>query len=176
MTPVMCRLVAWLGILFSLGTSACSSEESVCPGHVDPMGPSQVQIQTSDGSASIAAVKVIEGGCSVYLPGVPDASPGVRWVTVSRGYVDKGAPCLLEIVAVNGNFVVVTAAATYQNLGSGVHCTGNANCCPKSGLETYSTSRWEFTQKVIQVSFGADVSAGYDAGVVDGNALDGGLD
>lgn len=176
MTLVMRCLVVWLASLLSLGMSACSSEETVCPGHVDPMGPSQVQIQTSDGAASIAAAKVIQGGCSVYLPGLLDAAPGVSSVTVSRGYVDKGDPCVLEIVAVNGSSVVVTAAATYQELGSGLHCVGNSNCCPKSSLETYSVSRWEFTQTVIRVSFDAAVHAGFDAGAVDGSALDSALD
>jgi hypothetical protein len=175
----MGRTPAAVGMALALCTSACG-EDTACPGHIDPIAPPAMQIQTSDGSSSIAAVEVVQGPCrerASYAPS--DAAPGVRGVTIERDTGSAyssgpGGSCTIKIVSLDGHCVTVTATAEYHEGPTMYHCTDNTtNCCPQSQVVPFIVQRWEFTEPVMQVSFGdAGSCAGYDAGIVDAVAVD----
>ena len=174
----MGRLLSIVSVLLVSVLSACGGSDIVCPGHLDPIAPPTMQIESLDGSNSIATAEVVHGPCSV-VPGVSiDAAPGRRAVTIERRAVlvvaDHGDQCLIKVVSVDGRTASVTATvAWYVNPSTAYHCSDNSNCCPQAGVVPYTLQRWEFTQKAIEVSF-ADAS--YDAGAVDGGVLDGAID
>lgn len=166
-------------VLVSL-VASCGSD-IVCPGHLDPTPPPTMQIETVDGSRSIATAEVVEGPCSVAEGASFDAALGVRGVTVSRklsGFGgDTSEPCIINVVSVDGRSVTVTATVQlYVSSSSLSHCADNSNCCSKAEVTSGTSERWEFTQNVIEVSFTDGVDAGYDAGIVDGGAIDGAID
>jgi hypothetical protein len=157
----------------ALGFSSCG-EDTVCPGHIDPIAPPSMQIQTF-GPDSIAAIEVVEGPCKRKTSYSPyDASPGVPAVTIERDtgsayFAGPGGSCTIELVSRDGRCVTVTAAAEYHEGPTMYHCTDNTtNCCPQSQVMPFIVQRWEFTESVLKISFAdAPLCAGADAGVVD---------
>jgi hypothetical protein len=140
-----------------------------------------MRIESKDGSNSIATVEVVEGPCRLDQVPPIDAALGVRGVTVRRSPDMFGGntnvPCIIKIVSVDARSVTVTATVQwYVGAWTRSHCADNSNCCPKAEVTTGTFNRWEFTQNVIDVSFTDGVDAGYEAGIVDGGAIDGAID
>lgn len=167
-------LAAWS---FSCG------EDEVCPGHLDPIQPPSMRIQTGGGAEAIVAVEIVQGPCR-RLPsdGWSDGTSGGSQVTIGTtdpsGYgVGSGAPCTIKLVARDGRCATVTPTMEYHQGFSPIrHCSDNSDCCLESEVVTFTLDRWEFTEPVLQVSFAdAGICAGYDAGVVDGGD-DGAID
>jgi hypothetical protein len=172
----MGRYLGAVGVVLAL-CSCSSGESTVCLGHIDPIAPPAMQIQTNDGS--IAAVEVVQGPCRERAGYGPyDAAPGAPSVTIERNTTSGLAagtsdPCTIKIVALDGRCTTITATVTYHVGATTKHCADNSNCCPQSQVASFTFQRWEFTESVMQVSFGdAGTCAGYDAGIVDAAAVD----
>lgn len=85
-------------------------------------------------------------------------------------------PCTIRVISLDGHCVTVTVTMVWYEAGSTrQHCSDNSNCCPKSQADSFKFQRWEFAQRVIQVSFGDEMCAGYDASVVDPGFVDAGF-
>ena len=167
--------------VLALWSFSCA-EDKVCPGHLDPIQPPSMQIQTGSGADAIVAVEILQGPCRMRASyGRSDAALGVNAVTIesntSSGYaVGSGDPCTIKLVSQDGRCATVTPTMEYhQGLSPIRHCSDNSDCCPESEVVTFTLDRWEFAEPVLQISFGdAGICAGYDAGVVDAGASEGG--
>jgi hypothetical protein len=170
----------------------------VCLGHIDPSRGQGLVIRTSDGSPTIASVKLGAGTnplvgaspCSYFIVEMPDASAGSGHpqVTVYMGsniFIDSDppwdadpAPCELDVVSVYGQSVGVTAGIIVQHRVM-QHCVGNYDCCATSNLEWVGSR--EFYPPVQTVTFTQPSDASVD-GATDISAvglapgLDGGID
>jgi len=186
----MGRGLAAVGMVLALWDAACGGVEKagakgdaavdtvaeddalVCPGHLDPMGTPSMQIETYYHSDAIAAAKVVQGPCTAAGSGYS--------VTIQRTAAagwSSDEPCTIELVSQDGRCATVTATMEYrQGITPVRHCSDNSNCCPPSEIVSGTFAGWDFTESVMQISFGGAAScAGYDAGAVDAAVVDSSL-
>src|SRR5512139_1876877 len=127
-----------VGMVLALWSFSCG-EDKVCLGHLDPIPPPSMRIQTNNGADAIVAVEIMQGPCRRQASyGWSDGAPGVNVVTIERstgsGYaVGTGDPCTIELVSHDGRCTTVTATMEYHpGLSPIRHCRDNSNCCPES--------------------------------------------
>lgn len=173
---------AWLvWVAFVIGFAACGGSSTVCPGHVDPSRGAPLVIKTSDGSPTIASVKLgtssLSGqpGCLNFTVEQPDAraSGGSAQVAVYMGgsvFIESAipagtepAPCIVTVVSIDGQSVTVTATMDYQH-NVAQHCQGNDNCCDKSGLESLGTRSFYPAVQTVTFTATRDASVGASDG------------
>jgi hypothetical protein len=174
---------AWLvGFVFALGISACGSD-MVCPGHIDPSGQPSATIRVADGSASIAAVQVVEGPCAATL----NSYWGVDAMAVASVAVslrsDAGNGCLIEVFSSAGQceLVMVTISTYPASTTPQYHCFDNSDCCEKSAVVAVTwPPRSTIAPYETDVSFGKNPcpgsgeTASLDGGALDASVQDGG--